>query len=401
MWGMSWWQWLFVITGGFLTAIVVFLLVLLLWLRAKWRSLTRGIGDLMKGLGTPAIPQTLRLERVDANAVAVPEALTQAVKDLQSLGLATAGPYKIGGQESDLAAKDGLLAYTAADTRQSVSGLAIASNKHGVVIDFATLYTYPVSHGGGRIDAITHTTLPDQGLETPPQRPKIRGPGLSANALLERHLAERPGGHMRAIALEEIPDLVRQYTEEEYFWRASRGGASEGEVRKIMEAMDPSDLNDPKLSAEENAKTQETSFRMTLGLVRGQATAFLEERLQKAFLDETPMSAREWERVEDRLFYVYDAADPQSLASEVEADDEGSTDEDRDGDVWNLSPTAQRLADGPTREVFADLNQHLPPERKCELIGTVVITSALADVTADVYARPEESEDEQFDDDED
>ena len=382
---LAWWQWLLLITGGFLLAIILLIAAVGLWLRAKLAKLTKGLGGLAEAMSRPVIPQTLELRPGDAAEVGKRPALGRTIKELRDLGFDVGGVFLADGLPD-------AVAVPFADTARQVAGLVVDTPKPGVVIDFVTAY----ADGG----AMFHTNLPDQGLDSPPQRPKVRMVGAGAAALLERHLAERPDRPRLPVAVADVPPLVKRFTEEEWFWRATRGGATDAELDhqvRQAQADSPQDFDDPK--------ARDVATYMTRALIRGQAASFLQEKLLEQFQRQTTLPVHEWEKVEDRLLFVHEAADVRELGRHVAPAGAGATraeDDDAESDWMReppLSPTEKRLEAGPKRQVFAELNSALPAERRLQQIGTVTITSTLASLTADVYVAPPdpEEEDEELD----
>jgi hypothetical protein len=217
-------------------------------------------------------------------------------------------------------------------------------------------------------------------------------PAASAADVLDRHLRERPDAPRLTVRLDDVPGHIKRVTEEIYFWRALRGGLTEAEFERqfALARANEKPGADPEL--------RKRSEEMVRGMVRGQATGFLDDRFRERFLEESNLSAQRWEEIEDRILFVYDAADPQRFVWIFEPADETSaakqltdaSDAARAGDAQK----SEAFSGGSFRQQFARRVAQLPPERRPERIGQVTIRNSLAEGVADVYVRPRSAEDQ-------
>ncbi|MEM8875264.1 MAG: hypothetical protein AAGD32_13540 [Planctomycetota bacterium] len=377
---MTWWQWLLVIAGGVILALLILVGIAVTYVKAKWKGFTQGLADAFKGLGGMAIPQTLKLQPIDVDLDAAHPGLAAGKVEAERCRLQVGGPFNTGSE----ATGGPIVALTLADPNRSLMGLLIQSPDGSIVKDVMTWYEDE--------HTLTHSTMVPK-LHSPPQRAKVGVEDTDLPRLIDQHLRERPDKPMKSFTLDEVPATVKQYAEDTWFWQATRGGLSDAEieqqVRDANAANPDADADDPLAGAE-----------MLKVMIRSQAVSFLEDRLEKQLREETTMSVAEWEEIEHRLQWVHDLKEPDTLAWSVMPDAERNADDEDDDDDELQGPTQTALGSGPIRETFARLNDQLPPERKLRFLQTVKITDTLASYEGDVYVEPEEEDDDdEFDDD--
>jgi hypothetical protein len=363
---MQWWQWLLVVAGGFILAIFVLIVAAIQFLKYKLRGLGKTIGDLIGAMNAGvAIPQSANLIRATQEDLAQHDKLDIHVNEMKSLGLEIDGPFRM---EEDRA-RD-LIAYCLADPARSLMGMLMISKSKGRVLDFVTEYEDGMS--------CTHTTLEDQGMDKPEWVKFARLVGATPSELVERHLAERPQKPMSAVSIAGVPGRVKFYVEEEYFWRATRGGLTEAELDRAM-ALQPKKANDDGVETDEYRSAEKRARDLVRSAVRGQAQSFLQEKFHAKLLASLTMTPAEWEKIEDRLLFVHDVLDASSLSYYVEPPALKAL------PTTSETPAQAALRVGPIRTAFARLNDALPPEWRLELFQTVDIESRFCRATADVY----------------
>lgn len=366
---MQWWQWLLVITGGFFLAI--FFVVYFGWLYIKHKLSKFGteFAAGLRSMGQSVLPQTMTLAP-PSEPVQESPTFRATIEAVRSLGFYVAGP---------LVAEEGpgVVVYTTADPAREVCGTVMSAPDGNAYVDFVSLYEDGTS--------ITHSSLPDQGFEQPTQRPSIRALGVSPAELLRRHLAERPDGARLAVQLADVPSHIKRTTEEVYFWRALRRGLTDAELQRQFA------MSRAKESPDADPQVRQRSEEMVRMMVRSQASAFLEKRFREQFLEESNLSAQRWEDIEDRILFIFDAADPEQFTWIFQSDEPEQKqlpgESDRSG-ADLIGSTAHGFEAGSLRQAFARRLAQLPPERRPERIGQVTIRNPLAEGTADVYVRP-------------
>ena len=350
------------------TALVVIGLVVLaalvvvglyLWLtKVKLPQLKASLESLVDGANTGR--PTLTLEPLDDDdALGDRPELRRAADALRATGMERGGTYAV-------KEMPGAVVVTLADAARAVFATASDVPGFGTNLDVITLYA------DGR--SVVHRTMPPTGVDRPPAMANVYLPHASPAEVVARHLDERPMGDRRSVEPADVAAVVVEQHEAEQDWRDARGGTTPDEFRAAArhgKLADP-DMDDLDTLAEQS---------------RAQAAGRVEARLRERFRRETTLSADAWERVRDRLVFVFDtqhrAELAQTLAAAAEGDGEGGRDwHDRDQEI------SDRLAAGPLREAFAAENAALPAGRRFERLGTVG-----EPVPADVYAGPDLGDD--------
>jgi hypothetical protein len=375
---MQWWQWLLVLMASFVLAIVILIYGVYTFLRYKLKQFGSTLLDAFKALGSgPLIPQTFSIQPASPEHLKDRTGLDQIVSEMKGLGLQVDGPFQ---SEQDYAGD--IIVYTLADPARSVTGAVMLSKAKGAIYDFVTEYADGMF--------ATHGNLPDQGMDKPEWVKHVRMPGASARELLEAHLSQRPQKPMAMTQLADVPSRIKFFVEEEYFWRATRGGLTDAELDRHL-AQQPENTSIP-------AEERKQARKMVTSMVRGQADAFLREKFHDRLLKSLTMSPAEWEKIEHRLVYVFEAADLEGLAHYVEPPmrkqlaGEDTPEDDASDDEEPVTPSLAALRQGPVREAFAQLNGVLDSSRQLVKLSTVEIESRFGRAAADVYVAPAEDQ---------
>lgn len=205
-------------------------------------------------------------------------------------------------------------------------------------------------------------TRQGSGMEQRPGHGKMRAPGLDPVALYQRILAERPQRPLLPARPEDFATTFEHAYAEEMDWRNSRGGPTTAEVRAVL--------------AESGTEATEEQIAATQEILTYQALEGLEAALRERFLEQSTLTAAEWEEVRERVVFVHDrlpAGAVLELFDEwVDADLDAAEEEE-------MAPT------GTIREQFARLNATLPNSDGFHKLGEVSTP-----VPADVYVAPQE-----------
>jgi hypothetical protein len=263
--------------------------------------------------------------------------------------------------------------------------LALASTKDNI---YAAVYQHPES--GVHLDLVTayqdgtfctYSTSKQAGLLDQPQFKTTKSlPEFRAAELLKRFLAERPQQAMLPATAEDFPHLFESFWARDFDWRIARGGVSDAEIRRVA-ALDGSEISD---EAAQMIKLQ----------WRGAIRAFYDEQLQQSYLATGNVSAQEWEKVRDRVRFVHDKLDWDSLMASCGVHPDGC-EETEDPKQRTIQTEAERLAAAlPPREAFARINDLLPEDRRAKKVAEVT-----QPITADVYLSPKLREPSIYDED--
>ncbi len=322
--------------------LVVALVVGVLRIRAKVRGFVRTLEGLSRSM-TPVRIELLPLAApgwADAGAV---ELLTEP---LASLGFLKAGNFRAG-------EAGGLEIEGWVNPEKAVTAVVYEHPQVGVWLDFYTHF-----QDGTRI---TFTNTPrEEGVSHPPGYQVERFPGLVARDLHERFLAARPDKAAREVSVESFAPVFEQACAEEQEWKDRADGGMEAQIRAV--------------AALSGKAYDENFMTATRGIAERQAVAELEESLRNRFLDETRMTASEWEKVRDRVVLIHDRMGSENFEELISP--------------WMSGEQVNSVDHDPEeslRRVFAGLNESLPPGRRFTKLGSV---SGPAE--ADVYVLPED-----------
>lgn len=236
----------------------------------------------------------------------------------------------------------------------------------------------------------TFANLADHAMDRPPWRTAYFLPGLAIPDLLERCLADRPTNKaMQPVSATDFPHIVSEAYAREMDWRMERGGVTEEEIERTL--------------AKDNQTAEPRTVQIIQAGWKNAISTFLDDESRNRFLDESGLSARDWEDVRDRVIVIHDRTPAEVLFGALYRDDAEVEDEDSPPtDLWtgpeidaeDASPRRRalrkRLSVENPRFVFAELNADLPEDRRSRKLGQV----ALPSVTADLYVLPEWDEDE-------
>jgi hypothetical protein len=363
--------------GGILSLIV-------LWFGIKFliRYFVKKLVKALEGLGGQGVPPfRITLQKADdlewKNAAAVDGVMAALVE---------VGYTPIGDFQMNELPNVRLRSLVNAETNSY--GVIAEYNEKGAVLDIACDFD------GG--EHLTVTTAPESGLDRPDDSRLIRvaadlatDPSVAVT-LHERLVQEQRGRSAIAASAEAFTKMYTSAHAREMDWRIARGGLTPEEVRRSCQVTGTEIPNDD-------------AVELVCATWRRAISEFVDERLRAKFTNYlTRMSAAEWEKVRDRLYFVHDHSDRECVITELAARLEGTPgfelpetdgdDEENNGDA-DENPAYARLrplfVDAPIRDAFVKAQDLLPAERRYRRI--VGIKSPYG---ADVYVEPLMDEDE-------
>ncbi len=341
------------IVGGFLVAFAIFVLLILLWIRAKIRGFASTIVEGLKGMAeaAKAFP-TARLELKRASGLVWddPAGFERAAGAVRDAGFNNAGEYTV---ES----RAGLKIAGFAHPGKSVYAAIYEMPPSGIWVDFVTRYADGT--------AVTYSNARYHGLDRPPEKLAEFHDGMAVEELYRRFLEQRPTRPMLPTPPEDFAAAVERYHAEEMDWRLKRGGLTEEEIRRV--------------AARDGSEASEQMIRHTQRLWWASVTGDLEAKLRASYQATVSVPVAEWESVRDRLVLVHDYLRADDLVEKLG----WAAEEDEDGEETVRQRLAE-LGNCSSREAFARLNATFPAAQQHRLLGKVD-----RPVEADVYAAPE------------
>ncbi len=355
------------IVGG--VVVGLFLFLVLAFQLIKWK-LKRAFGDLGQAFeqfakGMASMP-TLRLKLEPAGETPAnnPAEIAETRELLLAAGFRDAGRFLPNGNASiimDLFYQDG----------EHLLAVAYDISDSPCRLDIAARFEDGRSH--------FFSNVKHDGLDKPEWCRYDRQPDASNADLIDAALDGMPDGGRVAYTPDQLPSEIEQSYEREMVWRVRRGGYTDDEIRRSVEAS--------------GNEATEQNMEMSKGMLQGALKNAIEVELREAFLKTTSLSAARWEAVEDRLAILHPMTDAEALAEhlgdlyppvddETEIDEDGEDEDDRRYE--QNKATAEKLLQTHTpAETFTKLAEGTPRFSELEHLGQV-----LEPVPADFFALP-------------
>lgn len=341
-----------------LGAVVLLVLLIVAWRLVVW-VFRKKLMDAMDPFQYAHVPPRLHLGRRPRIEWKDPAAVLQQADALHGVGFSDAGlfvPHEV----------PYLRIHALVRPEDSAWAVVYEHDKAGIWTDLYSRY----EDGTG----VTYTTAPmGAEVESPPGCTKVTEPGADLAELYHRFLGERRTEGLVAASADTFASIFEKAYAQSMDWRNSRGGPTEEEIRRTLEA-----------SGEEVTEEAVAAVR---AMQLEQALEGLEVALRERFLATTRLSAAEWEAVDGRLLFIHDLLPEERVALLFYQAQGGDED---DEDVPEIPPALRGL---PARQLFARLNETAPPDRRFEKLDELS-----QPLPADVYASPETDEPPDLDD---
>lgn len=347
-----------IVAAAIFCGLMLFLIAGYLFIRWKLRSLMSNLTDALGGLAGAfgamgsLPPYRLELESVE-EPPHNPEALAEAEDYLRSQGFESAGRFQMPGSAEIM------ITVLAAAEQDAVALLYDVKDK-GVRADIAAEYVDD-RH-------VLFTSNPEDHLEKPDNHVVHRLKERGVEELYQAFLAERPDDPRRPVTVATAVDVLKASYDAEMAWRARRGGYTDEEIRLTIQSSSPDEQPD------------ESTFEMVKSMMNGVISQGLEEDLREAFLEQSPLSAAEWDRVQDRLVVIHPMTTAEDMTGHLgslldwpeEDDDAEDIDDDEDDEPDEYDRLNERVeqafeSSGPF-DVFQEVAPNLPQFAKVQKI---------------------------------
>jgi hypothetical protein len=319
----------------------------------------------MSGAGVP--PFRISLEKADDIKWKKPKAIKAISGALEGAGYQPIGDYRI--DEMPFVNLKALM------NSKTNSYAALTEVQDKLLVDLACDFTDG--------DHVTVSTAPETGLDRPDFSRLIRlqedleKDPAAAVKLHERLLQEQRGRPTIMATAAAFPNVFSKAHAKEMDWRIARGGLTPEEVRRSCEVTGAEIPNDE-------------AVEVVCQQWRNAISDFCDEQLRDRFLKYvTKMSAAEWEDVRDRLYFVHEHSDRESvieaLADQLEATN-GDADDgvSEDGESASYARIRPMFAGVPVREAFVTAQDLLPTGQRYRRVASIKTPYG-----ADVYVEPE------------
>lgn len=333
------------IIGGLVLVAILAIFLGFLWIRWKFRKLTRDLGADLEGImnfsaGPPARVRLRTSSPHHWNAAEVQE----EVKELDRLGFERISSY----ETLDIA---GLifLPYVSQDNRT----YAVVYHQAGGIGVWCDIYT---RYEDGT--ALTVTSAPRGGeLEHRPGREKAYLPGTPVGKLVEVHQGKISDRPTKPATIEGFASDFETAYEDEMAWRFSKG-YSDDEIRAVA-ALD--------------GGYSEDVMEQTREAMNARAAGQLTEVLRRKYMEESGLSASDWEDQRERIVIVHDKRTSEDVL------DEAASFLDLGDDLYEVAENSEK----PPREFMDWLNEAQAPDCKFKKLRTLH-----EPVEADVWLAP-------------
>ncbi|GEM_PF-2396349 len=345
------------IVGGIALALVGLLALGLFLLRLKFRAVLRqfeDIGDAAGVAGCVVPPMQVRL-RPDNNYEWRDQAQVHAVGD----ELAERGFTRIGTFNSEPTTVP-LEAWH--DPQQSIYATICEDADTGIWLDVLSL-----GEGGS---SYTVSSGPGDQFVRPSEFQLEHLPGGTPTDVLSRFFENRPDCQARPTSAEGFPAVFEDLWQRMMNVRIEQGPPSEEEIRQLCHVQ-----GDAELQLEMVERIRE--------MWQSQISDAVERQIREAFLENSQLSALEWDRLRDRVVFVHDDLTAEELAAMIDVEwDSNADDLDDSYDVLE-ERALELLSYSSARSAFISMNSELQATSQFEKIGVVTHPAA-----ADVYVGP-------------
>ena len=348
------------IIGGIVLAIIGLLVLGLIVLRWKLRRFVHqfgGMSDMVGASGHVVPPMRIRL-RPDNSYAWRDEIQVDSVGDeLAGCGFVRIGTFSSTPPTVPIEAWH--------DPQQSIYAAICEHPVAGVWLDVLSLgqdgSTYTVSSGPG-----------DQ-FDRPSDFQLERIPGATPKEVVSRFLGTRPDRAAVRTSAETFPAVFEDLWQRSMEFRIEQGVPSEEELRRICSA-------EGEAPPHEMVEQFREMWQLQINEVR-------ERQIREAFLEDSKLTALEWDRMHDRVVFVHDDLPADELASMIEIDCEDSLSDDEIDDAYESVEERARelLQDLSARKAFSKMNSEQDSAVQFRNIGKVA-----RPIAADVYVGPED-----------
>lgn len=351
------------VIGALFLIMIVLIVAVIFTFKRKLKKLAEQFGDLQYS----AVPRRVTLVPVDSPEWKDADRAHEEIGALLGLGFEPVGSFTT--EEMDYLRLQALV-----NPAESLYAVVYEHDKAGIWSDLVARYLDDTS--------LTLSNAKDGGqMDQRPGHGNVYDRGAPVDRLYQRMLQERPDRPLQSVSAAEFKAEFEKAYADEMDWRNSRGGATVDEIRAIL-AANGEEVDEEAI--EQIRKTKEA-----------EAYANLTESLRERFLEQTPLTAAEWERVRERLLFVHDGLSP-AYAAELYLNAYPPLGDEDDEELYERESDriAEMLRRAPTiRTGFSSLVSTVAEERRFEALGAVTGT-----VPADVYVQPELADDDDDDD---
>ncbi len=318
--------------GAVFAVLLVGIVVVFFYIRTRWRSFARDLGELGKAVTKPNLPSRIELEAVEDPEWSDAEEVERASGALRSRGFETIGSFRVTGIPD--------LLLHALCNRVERCYATICDTRPGTWTDVMVAY-----ESG---EELTVSNRPRAGQLDRPGDLKLRvEPGVTPSRLVNSILAHRGKGPFSQATPEEFASRYSASHARHMDWRNERGGPTIEEVRRIA-----------TVSGQE---VDEATVRATYELERCLYARKLDEECLEVYVRQSGVDAEELEDLGEDLLVIHEFSITDAVFERC-----AQLLRDEDGAV-----VPRRGVEAQARAAFEAWNARLPEDLRFQKVGEI------------------------------
>lgn len=325
--------------GGACLAVIALAAIGYLWFRWQFKKMLK----IANAMGGAAAPIKIKLVPDEDGEWAEADIVSERIRQFEGLGFTYVGTYCI-----DLV-PDFRMVALAHPSEPAYATVA----ENPMIETFAEIVQ--VADDGRMLTVTTMKPLSD--TPTPPHKTVIRLPQASVGDLFAEVRKSRLDGPLMDHTVENFVTVFEESYHRDMRWQYEEGGLRNANAREVEELTGVS--IDP-VTGEYLRSLHPEQWPEELG-----------DRLKESFLKTTTLSASEWDRISQNMFFVHDNMDAEDISECVIYV--------TDGDDDFMEDYERLLGDNP-RETYKNILTDLGVMDKVEYVGSVT-----EPVPADLY----------------
>ncbi|MCA8998596.1 MAG: hypothetical protein KDA80_16470 [Planctomycetaceae bacterium] len=327
--------------GAVVVAFIICVALLYVWIRWKIHSFAQNLSDsfegALKGIGAAAMggvpPLRIKLLRLQNHEWTMSEKIREYTESFKSAGYQMIGDFDV-----------------------EPAMMELRAFVHPGDSAYAVIYEHPIAgiwfdiycHRADNSESYTMSTGKPDLLDHAKEHPIVNVTDLTTpQKVHSKFLEKRPAGAWAEVTAANFVKQFQDAYARGMDWRLQRGGPTRDEVKRIAHR-DGTEFN-------------EESVEMIRAAWKGQAAIHYEEELFDKFLEQSAMSASEWEDIRDRLMFVHEYTQPDQIYDHLrlyEFEDECEEDElDDEGYGPQMRTIREECRKKGPRDAFKTLKQ--------------------------------------------
>ncbi len=319
--------------GAVFAVLLVGIVAVFFYIRTRWHSFARDLGELGKAVTKPDMPSRIELEEVEDLEWSDAEEVERATRALKSRGFETIGSFRVTGIPD-------LRLHALCNRVERCYATIFDTKSLGIWTDVMVAY-----ESG---EELTVSNRPRAGQLDRPGDMKLRvEPGVTPSRLVDSILAHRGTGPFSQATPEGYASRYSASHARHMDWRNERGGPTIEEVRRI--------------AAASGQEVDEAAVRASYELERGLYARKLDEECLEVYVGQSGVSASELEDPGEDLLVIHEFSITDAVfkrCAELLRDEGGAV-------------IPGRGVEAQARAAFEAWNARLPEDRRFQKVGEI------------------------------